>query len=181
MKNQPIYIFSGSKDTTYPPLYQEAQNIFYNHFDADVEFVSKPVGHELPSAFSSNQLLNPSNSNYDVAGDLFKHIYSNLETDPIPVSSWAPGDADWWQKGVMKKFYQSEFLDTFVWELSGLAEYGYIYYPNQCYDGTKSCKVHMHLHGCGATVDGLFFGYQSLSDGGWLEYAAANDIIFIMP
>ena len=39
----------------------------------------------------------------------------------------------------------------------------------------------MHLHGCYHTVDGLFFGYQSLSDGGWMEYAVANDIILILP
>ena len=39
----------------------------------------------------------------------------------------------------------------------------------------------MHLHGCAVTVDGVVFGYQSLSDNGWLEYAVANDIIVIMP
>lgn len=39
----------------------------------------------------------------------------------------------------------------------------------------------MHLHGCGNTVDGIFYGYQSLSDGGWMEYAVANDIILILP
>ena len=39
----------------------------------------------------------------------------------------------------------------------------------------------MHLHGCGATVDGVFFGYQSLSDGGYMEYAVTNDIILILP
>lgn len=61
-----------------------------------------------------------------------------------------------------------------------MADYGYIYYPYKCYR-SKSCKVHMHLHGCGQAVDSPFFDTSSLTTGGWLEYAAANDIILLMP
>lgn len=139
------------------------------------------VGHEIPSAFASNQLLNPSNSPYDLSGNMLKHLMANLQTNAIPTGEWGEGDTNWWQKGVLKKFYQDEFLDTYFFQVDGLAKYGYIYYPDQCYDGSRNCKLHMHLHGCGQTVDGIYFGYQSLSDGGWMEYAVSNDIILILP
>lgn len=84
--------------------------------------------------------------------------------------------------GVLKRFFQDEFLDTFIWEENGLAKYGYVYYPNTCYDSQTTCKVHMHLHGCAMTVDGLFSaGIDLLSYGGFFEYAASNNIIVIMP
>lgn len=99
----------------------------------------------------------------------------------MQASDWKAGDTDWRNKGVFKKFWQTEFLDTYTWQWSGLADYGYVYYPDNCYKGNKQCKVHMHLHGCGQTVDGLFFGVEDLTHGGWLEYAAANDIILLLP
>lgn len=39
----------------------------------------------------------------------------------------------------------------------------------------------MHLHGCGLTIDGVLWNLQSLDDYGFLQYAAANDIIVLMP
>ena len=106
---------------------------------------------------------------------------TNLPTDAIPESDWKAGDTDWKSKGVLKKFYQSEFKGSYIWDNDGLANYGYVYYPYNCYDGSKSCKVHLKLHGCGETVDGPWFGFNELYYGGWLPYAASNDIILVMP
>ena len=47
----PVFIFSGNRDTTYPPVMQEAQRDFYNNYGANVEFVSWDIGHDLPSVF----------------------------------------------------------------------------------------------------------------------------------
>lgn len=75
------------------------------------------------------------------------HLLKNLKTNPV--DEYFEGDAKYDSKGVLKKFYQSEFLDTTIFQIDGLADYGYIYYPLQCIDGrVKNCKVHMHLHGC---------------------------------
>lgn len=62
-----------------------------------------------------------------------------------------------------------------------MAEYGYIYYPKQCYDGSKNCKVHMHLHGCGLPVDGTYAGLEYIYGRGYNQVAAANDLIIIYP
>lgn len=92
----PVYIFSGNNDTFYPQVYQEAQRDYYNNFNANVEYVTLDVGHEIPSIFASNQILNPSNTAYDVSGLMFQHLMSNLPSNSIPTSEWAQGDIDWW-------------------------------------------------------------------------------------
>jgi hypothetical protein len=81
----------------------------------------------------------------------------------------------------LKKFFQYEFLDTLIWENHGMDEFGYLYYPHQCTDGSRNCKVHMYLHGCGQTVDSLYMSWKEIFNGGYLEYAAANDLILLMP
>ena len=74
-------------------------------------------------------------------------------------SDYAPGDSDWKNKGVFKKFYQEEFLDTNVFEFSGLTQFGYVYYPNQCFDGSTNCKVHMHWHSGLLSVDNVLLNF----------------------
>lgn len=108
-------------------------------------------------------------------------MLTNLKDGAIPESDWAPGDTDWRNKGVFKKFYQYEFLDTYFFEHHGLDEFGYIYYPNKCYDGSEDCKVHMYIHGCGETVDSPWFSWTEVFYKGYFEYAASNNIILLMP
>ena len=65
-----------------------------------------------------------------------------------------------------------------------MADYGYIYYPHRCVNGTvESCKVHMFLHGCYSVLNSNLLGIDGpLIDGsGLFHYAASNDLIVIMP
>ena len=113
---------------------------------------------------------------------MLKYMLTNLETNAIAESDWAEGDTNWREKGVLKKFYQDEFLDTSIFQVDGLAKFGYVYYPNRCLNWRNKCKVHMHLHGCGFTADGVLYGgWEKVTQNGWMEYAAANDIIVIQP
>lgn len=79
MKDEPVYIFSGLNDTTVVAAKQEAQEDFYENYESNIKFVQmNDTGHEVPSLF------NPDNDyDYDMAGDLFTHILTNLVTDPI--------------------------------------------------------------------------------------------------
>ena len=48
----------------------------------------------------------------------------------------------------------------------GLAEYGYVYYPYRCVDGSvPSCKVHMVIPGC--RLNFLASGYTLMNDYGY--------------
>ena len=65
--------------------------------------------------------------------------------------------------------------------MDGLQQYGYVYYPTRCHDGTvANCKVHMSLHGCSLDVH-KFKDYFTITDLGYTHYAASNDIIVIFP
>jgi len=114
-----------------------------------------------------------------MVGSLFNKVFLNLELNPL--SSIESGDTDWRSKGVWRKFDQSVFLETSVFEIDGLQQYGYIYYPTRCYDGTvANCKVHMSLHGCGLDIKPTS-DYMTITDLGYTHYAASNDIIVIFP
>lgn len=39
----------------------------------------------------------------------------------------------------------------------------------------------MYFHGCAHAIDDAILGFDGLLYGGWLEYAAANDIIMVFP
>jgi poly(3-hydroxybutyrate) depolymerase len=63
-----------------------------------------------------------------------------------------------------------------------LDEIGYIYYPFKCIDGNISCKVHVFFHGCGKQVNFIDnSGLDYITQLGFLEYAAANNLIVVFP
>lgn len=84
---------------------------------------------------------------YDTVGTMLAYVLKNLEVDPI--SELQLADLNFKDNGVLRRFSQWEFLETTIFDLHGLAEFGYVYYPYSCIDGTvQSCKVHMVLPGC---------------------------------
>ena len=110
---------------------------------------------------------------------MFSHIYSNLDT-PITLNSMDQDSRAWEKKGVLRKFSQKEFLpdDLEVFQISGLDDYGYVYYPDSCI-GTSGCKVHLFLHGCASGTENIFDWVIRYS--GYTQYAAENDMIVIFP
>ena len=78
---------------------------------------------------------------------MFTHIFSNLENGSI--NSLNAYNEDWESNGVYRRFLQDEFVEKDFLEFSGLAKFGYVYYPNSCIN--KQCKLHMNLHGCMGT------------------------------
>lgn len=68
----------------------------------------------MPSIFEQSERQSP-DVQIDLAGQLLKYLLTNLPKGAIPESEWAPGDKDWKKKGVLRKFYQTEFLDTYMW------------------------------------------------------------------
>ena len=65
--------------------------------------------------------------------------------------------------------------------MSSLSNVGYIYYPNQCVDGTASCKIHVFLHGCSAMLKNLLSKHTVGLDSEFIKYAISNDLIIVMP
>jgi len=62
---------------------------------------------------------------------------------------------------------------------TSLDSQGFLYVPAQCQDGATSCRLHVSFHGClqGRT----FVGDQYAWDGGFNEWADANDLVVLYP
>ena len=91
----------------------------------------------------------------------------------------APKDKDWENKGILNTFNQREFLDLWNWNYSGLADFGYVFFPKQCIKDEAKCKVHVFLHG--ATTQYEFAGRSVVDNAGFNEYAVTNDLIALYP
>jgi hypothetical protein len=111
------------------------------------------------------------------------------------MTTLAPKDYDWSSKGVLKEFKQNEFTNQGIFDslyeilpegiikgafeglftpkVTGLMEYGYVFYPNSCLD--QSCHIHFLLHGCGGQGDYI------IKDTQYAEYAVSNNFIIVSP
>ena len=58
-------------------------------------------------------------------------------------------------------------------EKHGLLKWGYMYYPNNCLENKKKCKLQMILHGCNLNAISM------LRERGPIGHA--NDIILVAP
>ena len=88
---------------------------------------------------------------FDTVGHILNHLLLNI--DDANVKHINPPSDDWREKGVLRKFPQSEFLpqpdiqpkDT----KARMKEFGYIYYPKACVEDDMHCNLHVALHNCG--------------------------------
>lgn len=83
-------------------------------------------------------------------------------------------EPDYLSKGQLLAFNQTPFSEPEAF----MDEIGYLYLPDACLKG-EYCTLHVHLHGCwlGAGV----YKDVYLRQTGFLEYAAANNIIMLFP
>jgi len=85
---------------------------------------------------------------------------------------------DWKSLGTFEEFDQTEFTTDF--ENSGLGPIGFIYTPNNCLSGNSpNCKLHLAFHGCSQSREYINTDYAQNT--GYLEWAAANDLIILFP
>lgn len=131
------------------------------HPDGLAELVTRPT-------------LGAENCGYDLAEHVLSYLYENLD----PSFEMKKGLPNWADLGVLRRYDQREFIDKDLPE-SGMNEFGLIYYPNSCVKGAKKCKIHVYMHGCGMSVDS--WGDWSIRNNGYLDLAAANDIIVAFP
>jgi poly(3-hydroxybutyrate) depolymerase len=79
-------------------------------------------------------------------------------------------------------FSQADYMPS-DWTPSeaSLADTGYAYVPTNCQSASSSvkCKLHFAYHGCQQTTADI--GDDYYAEGGFNEWAEANDIIVIYP
>ena len=116
----------------------------FNGLNANVKTrFTTDQGHAIPTTGYGGEA-------YDGIGDMLDYLYKNLKTGAI-TSDLKPFDSGWKDKGVLRRFSQRAFQDTEIFYNGSFDDFGGIYYPNQCFAGTK-CKIHFAFHGCTQTM-----------------------------
>ena len=177
LKHQPVWLFSGTSDTEVVQGVEDKLQDYYKHYGANIKYINNMAAeHAFPTDLSRNQ--NPcdffgppyiNNCGFDGVGDMFSHIIS---------SDLKPRDMDWQSAGELILFDQTEFVNPlYVYDTSSLDKLGYAYIPHSC--NTDQCQIHVAIHGCHQGRESLESLY--VKNTGYLEWAAANDIVVLFP
>lgn len=162
-----LLLFRGSEDAVVgATAMDELVNWLAPFTDEDqIHYVSDvPAAHGWPTKSYGNECAEfeapfINNCAYDLAGEILSHIYPDL----------APPAAE---VGAAQRFDQRPFGDA------NLADYGYVYVPESCTDGSN-CHVHVFFHGCQQSASTA--GTELLENAGFNEWAESNDIIVLYP
>ena len=177
LKNDRIYVFSGTKDQVVYPQAVEATVEFFKLAgvpSVNISYVNQvPAGHAfITPAFGNDCAANDppyishctvKGRGYDQAGALLTHIYGKLN----PAAKTL--------RGGIVAFNQREFADT----SSGMAEDGYVYVPKSCRQDSSGCKVHIALHGCEQSANVV--GNDFYSHAGYNRWADSNKVLVLYP
>ena len=80
-------------------------------------------------------------------------------------------DFDWMEEGWLQRFDQREFISEEDQEITTLAKYGYVFYPDACIG--KTCNLAIGMHGCGGSAYDWHLEWSGL--------ACKNEIIVVYP
>ena len=177
LKNDRIYVFSGTKDRVVYPQAVDATVEFFKLAgvpSTNISYVNQlPAGHAfITRAFGNDCAANEppyinrctvKGQGYDQAGALLTHIYGKLNS---PVKS---------VRGRIVTFNQREFAAA----SSGMAEDGYVYVPISCRRDSSGCKVHIALHGCKQSAQVV--GKDFYSRTGYNNWADSNKLLVLYP
>jgi len=184
LRQQRIYMFSGTADTVVPPRVMDSLKTYLaNYVDAASVSYKNDLNaqHTQPTLDFGNQcatLGDPfiSKCAYDAAGELLKWIYGPL--NPRNVGQLG---------GAFVQFDQSEFLAAPA--SHGMDPTGWLYVPAACQNG-QPCRLHIAFHGCKQFQSYRFFqlgagmttfGTTFVKNAGYNQWADSNAIIVLYP
>lgn len=150
--------------------------MFYEGLDANVVVQVEEGDHGTPYCDDFDD--DSSNCLGPLTNNMLEFLLTNLKEDPI--EEWFEADSDWESHGVLRPFWQPNFDESYIWQTSSLSPLGYVFYPDQCVDGSRQCKLHIWLHGCSSTAR----GGDVYDWGPWFPingFAAANDLVVLYP
>lgn len=169
LKNQNVFLFSGTADTVvYQGVMQDLAAMYENFGAKTTKKFDLPAQHSFPTDNYGNQCNYQgepyiNNCGYNGAHEFYKVLYGSSLVAPIPEI-----DEN------LQNFDQSDYSSY----TSSFHSKGYLYVPKKCQAG-NSCGLHVALHGCLQTLDDISDGY--VRHVGINEVAEANDIIVLYP
>jgi len=197
LKDQPVYMFSGTMDTVVlPEMMQKCLQYYQNYgsncqtvFNVSAEHSWVTTNYGNQCAYLGSPYIN--NCTYDMAGGILRHIYGNVAL-PGTYNSTNLYKVD------QTAYVPVGYLPT---EIS-IGPVGYAYIPAACrtllanntsleeeketrksqvkgIGGTAGCPIHICFHGCNQNVDDV--GTQFVVHSGVNEYAETNNFIVLYP
>ncbi|WP_240224222.1 PHB depolymerase family esterase [Rheinheimera hassiensis] len=172
LKDDKVWIFHGSKDTTvYPGLATVLNQQYQQWVDAgNIALITdKAFGHTFPTDNTALGSCDVSEApflascNYDAAGELLKHLLGSVKAKTATGS------------GQLMPFNQHQLATA---AKDSLAETGYLYVPQSCASG-ESCRLHVSFHGCKQNAASV--GQAYVSGSGLNNYADSNNIVVLYP
>jgi poly(3-hydroxybutyrate) depolymerase len=169
------WIFSGGRDETvrwpvvdslykfYRAWLPFHQTLFVAHPNAGHAMIS--IEEPQPNACASSKppFINRC-GDFDAAGEMLAHLLGSLAPKREP-----PADR-------VRPFDQRLFLGKNV-SASGMADEGYVFFPENCESG--GCRVHVAFHGCRQTAREI--GLRFVENAGYIEWAQSNRLIVLFP
>ena len=165
-----VYLFSGTLDSviktpvmddlkTYYQSYVPIANIAYKK---DLASEHAMVTDDYGNNCSVKGAPYINDCNYDLAGEILKHVYGPLN----PRNSGTVS-------GTFTEFDQTPFVSG-----HGMATTGWVYTPQACTAGA-ACRVHLVLHGCKQNTADV--AQQYVRNTGYNRWADTNNIVVLYP
>ncbi len=175
LRDDRVWLYSGSADKTVAPTVVDALAAFYRKVlpDGALSYVKlADAGHAMPSVTDPQANACPTSNppfinrcqDFDAAGQLLAHLLGPLQP--------AGGAGD----GELIAFDQRPFIAGSAADAS-LAEEGYAFVPKTCQAG--GCRVHVAFHGCRQNVGEV--GRHFIEGAGYNRWAASNRLIVLYP
>lgn len=173
LKDDKVYLFSGSNDQTVTTIVVDAVEEFYQlagvpqeniNYNKNINAGHAIIVDDTKVKCSDTQSPYINDCDFEQSHQILRHIYGKLNP---------PADKDQ-LSGKIIKFDQSEFISA---DQTSMSKEAYAYVPKAC--ETETCKVHIAIHGCrqGAAVIGDTYYTQT----GYNEIADTNKIIVLYP
>jgi hypothetical protein len=174
LKDDKIFIYSGSKDTVVDPKVVKALVTYYEAFVPAANIKSNfalASQHCIPTlnyGETCSQLKSPyiGNCAYDGAGIALQQMLGTLSPATTAVAA------------NLKQFDQTPFF-TGVGKDICLDNTGFIYIPTACADGVTPCRLHVSFHGC--SQEQASIGNDYANHAGFNTWAEANNIVVVYP
>ena len=169
LADDPVWLFHGTLDTTVAAQVNDAAQALYAEFipAEQITYVNDVAAiHNFPASRQGSECtaMEPpfvGNCDYDAAGEILNHMYSDLEkpaSEPETALQTVnlPGATE-----------------------AGLSDTAYLFVPPDCAGGEQSCALHLVLHGCAQSA--VTVGTDFIQQSGYLPWAEANDIVLAFP
>lgn len=169
LANDSVWLFHGTLDTTVAAQVNDATEALYTEFvpAPQITYVNDvEAAHNFPARGHGNACtaMQPpfvGDCDYDAAGEILKHLYTDLKTPTSgPESALQtvalPGAAE-----------------------AGLSDTAYLFVPPACANDEQNCALHLVLHGCAQSA--VTVGTDFIQQSGYLSWAEANNIVVAFP